>query len=365
MTGPLHGIRIVEISAVGPVALFGSIMADLGATIIRVDRPAHFEGRKEGAHVGNRPVVDRDLKQPESVEFVLDLVRGADSLIEGYRPGVMERLGLGPDTCLEANPRLVYARMTGWGQQGPMAAEPGHDINYLALTGALAAIGTPDEPIPPLNLVADYGGGSMFACLGVVAALLAAHRTGVGQVLDVAMIDGVGSLFSMQYERYNQGLWNNRRRSNTLDGACPYYRCYQCSDGKWVAAGALEMKFRTAFAEIIGVPELAEPSSSDPANWAALSERVAAAMKARTRDEWIARMQGRETCCTPVLDMEEAPLHPHNIARGGFLQGQRGWVPAPAPRFSATPAERAAPRAADEVLAEFATAAESGVARSA
>ncbi|ABQ68334.1 L-carnitine dehydratase/bile acid-inducible protein F [Rhizorhabdus wittichii RW1] len=357
MSGPLHGIRIVEISAVGPVALFATIMADLGATVIRVDRPSHFEGRKEGAHVANRPVVDRDLKQPESVAFVLDLVRGADVLIEGYRPGVMERLGLGPDVCLAANPKLVFARMTGWGQQGPFAGEPGHDINYLALTGALAAIGTEQEPIPPLNLIADYGGGSMFACVGVLAALLSALRSGKGQVIDVAMIDGVGSLFSMQYERYAQGLWNNARRTNTLDGAAPYYGCYPCKDGKWVAAGALEMKFRRAMANTIGVPELGEESSSDPASWPQLRTRVAEAFKTATRDEWMERMYGRETCCTPILDMDEAPHHPHNVARTGFFQDQGGWVPSPAPRFSATPAERKAPRTAEDVLKDFAAAA--------
>lgn len=357
MTGPLHGIRIVEISAVGPVALFGSIMADLGATVIRIDRPSHFEGRKEGAHVQNRPVIDRDLKQPESVAYVLDLVRGADVLIEGYRPGVMERLGLGPDACLNVNPRLVYARMTGWGQDGPLANEPGHDINYLALTGALAAIGTEDEPIPPLNLVADYGGGSMFACLGALSALLAAHRSGKGQVLDVAMIDGVGTLFSMQYERFSKGMWNNARRTNTLDGASPYYRCYQCKDGKWLAVGALEMKFRTAFADVIGVAELGEPTSSDPANWPALGARVAEVIKTLARDEWMARMYGRETCCTPVLDMDEAPQHPHNIARKNFFHDGNGWIPTPAPRFSVTSAERTPHRTAEEVLEELSTAA--------
>lgn len=359
MSGPLEGIRIVEISAVGPVALFSSIMADLGATIIRIDRPSHFEGRKEGAHVSNRPVIDRDLKQPESVAFVLDLVRGADVIIEGYRPGVMERLGLGPDVCLKANPKIVFARMTGWGQQGPFAQEPGHDINYLALTGALSAIGTKDEPIPPLNLIADYGGGSMFACVGVLSAVLSAQRTGKGQVLDVAMIDGVGTLFSMQYERYNQGHWNNARCSNPLDGAAPYYGCFQCKDGKWVAAGALEMKFREAMADVIGVPELAEESSSDPANWPALKARVADAFKSATRDEWMERMYGRETCCTPILDMIEAPQHPHHIARKGFFQDRGGWIPSPAPRFSATPAERVPPRTAEDVLKDFAAAAKS------
>jgi len=358
MSGPLAGIRIVEISAVGPVALFGCIMADLGATLIRIDRPAHFEGRKEGVHAHNRPVVDKDLKQPESVAFILDLVRGADAIIEGYRPGVMERLGLGPDVCFEANPQLVYARCTGWGQSGPFAQEPGHDINYLALTGALAAIGTPEEPILPLNLIADYGGGSMLACLGVLSAVLRAQRSGLGQVLDIAMVDGVGTLFSMVYERFNLGQWNNERRANSLDGASPYYRCYQCKDGKWVAAGALEMKFRIAFAEVIQVPELADPSSSDPKNWPALSERVATAFRSQTRDEWMERMRGKDTCCTPVLDLEEAPLHPHNRAREAFLRQGEGWLPSPAPRFSATPAQRTGPRPVEDVLAEFAAAAQ-------
>ncbi|API59359.1 carnitine dehydratase [Tardibacter chloracetimidivorans] len=356
MTRPLENVKIVEISAVGPVALFGTIMADLGATVIRIDRPAHVEGRKEGAHIANRPVVEHDLKQPESVAFVLDLVAGADVLIEGYRPGVMERLGLGPDICLARNPRLIYARMTGWGQTGPMASEPGHDINYLALTGALAAIGPKEQPVPPLNLVADYGGGSMFACLGVLSALLEAHRSGKGQVLDVAMIDGVGTLFSMQYERYGQGFWNNARQSNTLDGACPYYRCYQCKDGKWVAAGALEMKFRRALAEVISVPELGEESSGDPALWPELCDRVAAVFKSQTRDEWMERMHGQETCCTPVLDMEEAPRHPHHVARNGFFHDDNGWIPSPAPRFSGTTPTRAVAMTPEAALAAFSRA---------
>lgn len=357
MTGPLAGIRIVEISAVGPVALFATIMADMGATVIRVDRPADFEGRKKGVHVSNRPVVDRDLKQPESKAFILDLVRGADVLIEGYRPGVMERLGLGPDVCLKVNPKLIFARMTGWGQEGPFAQEPGHDINYLALTGALAAIGTAEAPVPPINLVADYGGGSLFACLGVLSAVLSANRTGQGQVLDVAMIDGAATLLSMAYELYNRGDWVNGRQSNSLDGAAPYYRCYECQDGKWMAAGALEMKFRKSLAQVLGVPELGDTSSGDPANWPALIAKVAAVFKTAPRDEWVARMHGHETCCTPILDMLEAPYHPHNVARQGFVQDNGGWIPSPAPRLSATPAQRRPARTTEDVLQEFADAA--------
>src|SRR5271155_2902758 len=228
MSTPLQGLKIVEISATGPVALFGWMLADPGAPVRRTERPAYVEGRKEGVHFGNRAVIERDLKRPEDVAFILDLVRGADVLVEGCRPGVMERLGLGPEHCLAVNSKLVYGRCTGWGQDGPMAQEPGHDINYLALTGALAAIGTADQPITPLNLAADYGGGAMPLAVGVLAAVMEAQRSGRGQVIDAAMIDGTGVIVSMVYELFNSGRWVNKRNANFLDGAAPYYRCYRC-----------------------------------------------------------------------------------------------------------------------------------------
>ncbi|AEG50839.1 Alpha-methylacyl-CoA racemase [Sphingobium chlorophenolicum L-1] len=354
MNGPLHGIKIVEISAAGPVALFGWMMADYGATVIRIDRPAHVAGRKDSVHVDNRAVLELDLKDPDHVDRVLDLVAQADVLVEGFRPGVMERMGLGPDTCLARNPKLVYARCTGWGQHGPLAADPGHDINYLALTGALAAIGTPEAPVVPLNIGADYGGGTMPLAIGVLSAIIAAQRSGRGQVIDAAMIDGSGVIVSMVYELYNRGLWHNERAVNFLDGAAPYYGVYRCSDGKFVAVGALEMKFRKALSILVDVPELGEPASSLPENWPALRRAVAERFATAPRDTWIERAADTEACCSPVLDITEAPHHPHNVARGNFVQGPEGYMPAPAPRFSATPVKRVEPPALDATLAAFA-----------
>jgi len=359
MSGPLAGIKIVEISATGPVALFGQMMADLGATILRVDRPSGMEGRKEGIHADNRAVVECDLKNPQVVSWILDLVRSADVIVEGYRPGVMERLGLGPDVCLKANPKVVFARCTGWGQTGPLAQEPGHDLNYLALTGALAAIGPEEEPVVPINYVADYGGGAMLLAVGVLAAVISARTTGRGQVIDNAMVDGVGVLDSILYELFNSGRWQNRRASNFLDGAAPYYRCYKCADGKWVAVGSLEMKFRQALAGVLGVTALGAASSNDPQNWPAITAEVAAVFATATRDEWMKRMIGKETCCTPVLDLTEAPHHPHNLARNSFIRAPAGgWTPAPAPRLSSTPAERHTAPKVDDVLAAFGMAKE-------
>ena len=353
MSGPLQGLKILEISATGPVALFGWILADLGATVLRVDRPAHLVGRKEGTHVENRAVIERDLKRPEDIAFILDLVRAADVLVEGYRPGVMERLGLGPDVCHVVNPKLVYGRCTGWGQDGCLAQEPGHDINYLALTGALAAIGTTAEPVVPLNLVADYGGGAMLLAVGVISAVLAAQRSGCGQVVDAAMVDGVGLLTSVIYQLANRGDWHNARAANVLDGAAPYYRCYRCSDEKFVAVGALEMKFRAALGRVLGMEALADPASSDPKRWPAIAAEMSTRFLSASRDEWVARMANHETCCTPVLDMLEAPFHPHNQQRNAFLKTGSGWVPAPAPRLSATPVARSQPPDTASVLAGF------------
>lgn len=353
MTLPLKGLKIIEISATGPVALFGWILADLGATVLRVDRPTHIEGRKEGTHVENRAVIECDLKRPESVTLIKALMRNSDILVEGYRPGVMERLGLGPEICQNVNPRLIYARCTGWGQDGPMAQEPGHDINYLALTGALASIGTKDRPIIPINMIADYGGGTMSLALGVLAAVIQVQRSGRGSIIDCAMIDGVGVLFSIVYQLHNLGRWQVEREANFLDGAAPYYRCYRCADGKFVAVGALELKFRAALSRIIDVPSLGLPTSSDRANWSAISDEMSHRFLTATRDEWIAQMVGQETCCTPVLDLEEAPNHAHNIARSSFLPGEGGWVPGPAPRFSARPPDRARTPDLIAVLEEF------------
>lgn len=353
MMRPLDGIKIIEMSAVGPVALFGWMMADYGATVLRVDRPYHVAGRKEGVHVGNRPMIELDLKSPSDIERLLSMIAEADVLVEGYRPGVMERLGLGPDTCFSRNPKLVYARCTGWGQEGPFAQEPGHDINYLALTGALAMIGTADQPIVPLNIGADYGGGSFPLAIGVLSAIISAQRSGMGQVVDTAMIDGAGLLVSMVYELYNRGQWNVERASNFLDGTAPHYSVYECSDGKFIAVGANEMKFRAALGQLLDIPELGDPSSNDRNNWPSLKVRMAERFATEVRDTWVERAVGKETCCTPVLDMTEAPLHPHNQARNAFLQEQGGYVPAPAPRFASSPNSRVTTASLDEVLAAF------------
>jgi alpha-methylacyl-CoA racemase len=309
--------------------------------------------RDNGVHTHNRAAVVLDLKQPGSIALLLQMTKAADVLVEGFRPGVMERLGLGPDACLAANPQLIYGRMTGWGQTGPLAAAPGHDINYLALSGALAAIGPKDEPVFPLNLLADYGGGGMLMAMGVLAALVERQRSGKGQVIDAAMLDGVGLLMSMVYEVFERGGWRNERRANLLDGAAPHYRCYRCRDGRWLAVGCTEMKFRANLAEAIGVPELGALTSNDPANWPALSAKLEQVFAERDRDAWVDRLAKVETCVTPVLDLEEAPRHAHAQARGTFLQDPRGWTPAPAPRFSRTPPARAAKPALDEVLRDF------------
>jgi alpha-methylacyl-CoA racemase len=352
--GPLQGVKIIEMPAVGPLQLLGTIFADLGATVLRIERPAGMEKRRDsGVHTHNRAAVVLDLKKPESVALLLQMAKASDVLVEGFRPGVMERLGLGPDACLAANPRLIYGRMTGWGQQGPLASAPGHDINYLALSGALAAIGTPDQPVAPLNLLADYGGGGMLMAMGVLAALVERQSSGRGQVIDAAMLDGVGLLMSMVYEVFERGGWRNQRGANLLDGAAPFYRCYRCADGRWLAVGCTEMKFRANLGGAIGVPELGEPGSSHPAAWPGLCARLEAVFATRGRDDWVRRLGDLETCVSPVLDLEEAPQHPHAQARDGFLRDSLGWTPAPAPRFSRTPPERASPPDLAEVLAAF------------
>jgi alpha-methylacyl-CoA racemase len=352
--GPLRGLRILELPAVGPLPLFGTIFADFGATVVRIDKPPRLENRNRGGmHITNRPTLPLDLKTPEGRDKALELVRGADVLVEGYRPGVMERLGLGPDVCLAANPRLIYGRMTGWGQEGPLAHDPGHDINYLALTGLLSAIGVRDEPVPPLNLLGDFAGGSMLLAFGVLAAVYEAQKSGLGQVLDVAMIDGVNVIGSMVHEMRARGAWKTARRTNMLDGAAPFYRCYRCADGEWLAVGTTELKFRATLGAAIGFPEFGTPASDDPANWAAMSAKLESIFAQRTRDAWMDHLADVETCIAPVLGLDEAPLHPHAVARDSFRPISGGWTPSPAPRFSRTPAGPAIPPSLDEALAAF------------
>ncbi len=340
--GPLAGIRIIEIDAIGPVPLAAMILADMGADIIRVARAA-------GAGVGawedvggdilhrSRNVVHMNLKDERDVESLLQLIEQADALIEGFRPGVMERLGVGPDVCLARNPRLVYGRMTGWGQSGPLALRAGHDLNYLSITGALHAMGTPDAPPPvPLNLVGDYGGGAMFLIAGVLGAILSARRTGMGQIVDACISDGATSLLSLFYAWAPKGLWQDAPASNLLDGAAPFYRCYRCADGRDVAVACLEPQFFAQMVRGLGLEDRGYDQNAR-SGWPAMEAELAAVFATRTRDEWADIFAESDACVTPVLSMAEAPLHPHNRARETFVQ--RGGIaqPAPAPRTLGTP----------------------------
>lgn len=341
LSGPLAGIRIVEIDAIGPVPLAAMLLADMGAEIIRVARPPSA-GASDWDDVGgdilhrSRTVIHLDLKRDDDRAQLLDLIDRADGLIEGYRPGVMERLGIGPDICLARNPRLVFGRMTGWGQSGPLAMRAGHDINYLSITGALHAMGEQGEPPPvPLNLVGDYGGGAMFLIFGLLSALLSAQRTGQGQVVDACITDGVASLMSLFYAWQPKGLWTDAPASNLLDGAAPFYRCYMCADGRHVAVGCLEPKFFAQMVEGLGLSDR-RYDQNDRAGWPAMQTDFAAAFATRTRDAWADHFAQTDACVTPVLAMAEAPGHPHNQARGTFVQREGIAQPAPAPRLDRT-----------------------------
>lgn len=342
-TGPLANVRIVEIDAIGPVPLAAMLLADMGAEIVRVARPPSA-GVGDWEDVGgdilhrNRSVTYLDLKKDEDRARLLDLIERADGLIEGYRPGVMERLGVGPDVCLARNPRLVFGRMTGWGQSGPLALRAGHDINYLAITGALHAMGDAEGPPPvPLNLVGDYGGGAMFLIFGMLSALLSAKTTGKGAVVDACITDGAAALMSLFYAWQPKGLWTDAPASNLLDGGAPFYRCYACSDGKHVAVGCLEPKF---FAQMIDGLGLADRGydQNDRAGWPKMEADFAAAFATRTRDEWASLFEATDACVSPVLSMAEAPDHAHNRARGTFIDRNGTIQPAPAPRISSAEA---------------------------
>ena len=344
MAGPLRGLKILEFAGIGPGPFCGMVLADLGAEVIRLDRTEGPEGTRQDFVGRGRRSLALDLKKPEAVQAALKLVEGADALIEGFRPGVMERLGLGPDTCLARNPRFVYGRMTGWGQEGPLAHSAGHDMNYIALTGALWSIGRPGErPVPPLNLVGDYGGGGMLLALGVVAALLEAKTSGKGQVVDAAMVDGAALLMAPAYAMKARGRWGPERGTNMLDGAAPFYDTYECADGRWLAVAPIEPQF---FAEMLRLLEL-DPARfekrMEKAHWPALKEELAKAFRARTRDDWVGVFEGTDACVCAVLDMDEAPRHPHNAARHTFVQREGAIQPGPAPRFSRTEAEIGAP----------------------
>lgn len=338
--GPLAGIRVVEFEGIGPAPYCGMLLADLGAEIVRVARP-HAERGPLIPKSGEDPIdrgrtnVVLDLKTGEGRDGALALLDRADALVEGLRPGVMERLGLGPDTVLGRNPRLVYGRITGWGQEGPWARAAGHDLSYIALSGALAAMGEPGRPpVPPLNLVGDYGGGGLFAAFGIVSALVHAGRTGKGQVVDAAMIDGAASQMTMIYGMLAAGRWTPERGSNLLDGGAPFYRCYECSDGRFLAVAAIEPQFFRAMMQGLGLDPAAW-DQADRAQWPALAGEIAAVVARETRDHWAAVFDGTDACVAPVLSMAEAPGHPHNRARAAFLDDPP--QPAPAPRFSQTP----------------------------
>ncbi|KAF3468613.1 CaiB/BaiF CoA-transferase family protein [Streptomyces sp. Tu 3180] len=339
--GPLTGVRVVELAGIGPGPFAAMLLADLGADVVRVDRPGGpglgIEAAYDVTNRNKRSVIV-DLKAPDGAARVLDLAERADVLVEGYRPGVAERLGVGPEDCHARNPRLVYGRMTGWGQQGPLADRAGHDIAYLALTGTLGMIGDPDRPpAVPANLLGDYAGGSLYLVVGVLAALHHARATGTGQVVDAAIVDGAAHLSAMIHGMLAAGGWQDRRGANLLDGGCPYYGTYETADGRHMAVGALEPRFYAEFLRLLGVEDQAG-AHTDVTRWAELREQVAARFKSRTRDEWTAVFEGSDACVAPVLSLREAPHHPHLAARSTFTDHGGITQPAPAPRFSATPA---------------------------
>ena len=362
--GPLRGIRIVEIAGIGPTQFCGMLLADMGAQILRVRRPATAHPGVEIPDRFNlmnrgRPTVEVDLKTDRGREFILRLCESADALFEGFRPGVMERLGLGPGECMARNGRLVYGRMTGWGQDGPMADRAGHDTNYIALAGALHAIGPADRPPPmPLNLIGDFGGGAMFLVTGLLAALLEAGRSGKGQVVDAAMVDGSASMLTLFYGLMAGGIWTERRESNLLDGGAPFARCYETRDKRFFAVCALETDFFASLLRALSIDEIDPTEQYDTDKWPAHREIFAAAFRGKTRDEWSSLLSGADACATPVLTLGEAAEHEHARARGAYVQIDGIRQPAPAPRFSRTPAEaRPAPTesaaAAREILSEW------------
>lgn len=347
MPGPLEHVTVVELAGIGPGPFACMMLADLGAAVIRVDRlPSGGSGPMQ-ALLRNDGIVDRgrrslsvDLKDPRGLGAVMRLVERADILVEGYRPGVAEKLGLGPGPCRERNRRLVYGRMTGWGQDGPLAQAAGHDINYIALSGALHGIGAADRPpVPPLNLVGDYGGGGMLLAVGVLAALAQAQRDGEGQVVDAAMTDGAALMMALPYGLLAKGLWQDARERNFLDGAAHFYGTYECADGRHVSVGAIEPQFYRRLLELCGVDDARFEEQWEAARWPALRRELAAIFRTRTRDEWCRLLEGSDACFAPVLSMTEAPGHPHNAARRTFVTDEGVTQPAPAPRFDRTPAQ--------------------------
>ncbi len=358
--GPLAGVKVIEFAGIGPGPFCCMLLSDMGADVVRIDRKGGRGGAKFDVTARGRRSVALDLKDKGDVGSALSLIAKADVLIEGFRPGVMERLGLGPEQAFARNPRLIYGRMTGWGQEGPLAHAAGHDLNYIALTGALYAMGRKGEPpAPPLNLVGDFGGGALYLAMGVCAALLEVARSGKGQVVDAAITDCTASMMAMMYGFRSAGLWSDERDSNLLDGGAPFYDVYETKDGQFVALGSLEPQFYALFLEKLGLT--ADPlfaSQMDRTQWPLMTAKVAETIKTKTRAEWAALLEGTDVCFAPVLSMAEAPSHPHNVARAAFVEIDGVVQPSPAPRFSRTPGNVQGPPAAvgahtDEVLADW------------
>ena len=335
--GPLTGLKIVEFAGIGPGPFCGMLLSDLGADVVRIDRKGQGRASPADVTARGRRSIGMDLKSPEAVEACLKLMESADAIFEGFRPGVMERLGLGPDVALKRNPKLVYGRMTGWGQTGPYAPAAGHDMNYIAITGALEAIGTADKPVPPLNLVGDFGGGALYLAFGLLAGVIHSRESGQGQVIDCAMSDGAASLMAMFYGFKASGMWRPGRRNNMLDGGAHFYDTYQCKDGRWISIGSIEPQFYALLLEKTGITDPAFAQQMNRGEWEPLRQKLAEVIAGKTREEWTEIMGGTDVCFAPVLDMDEAPSHPHNKARETFVEVSGVVQPAPAPRFSATP----------------------------
>ena len=337
--GPLNGYRIVEMAGLGPAPFCAMLLSDMGADVVRIDREGGSNPLDLEIDVLNRGrrSVALNLKTPEGIATAFALIARADAVIEGYRPGVMERLGLGPEECLAKNPRLVYGRMTGWGQEGPLAHAAGHDINYIALTGVLDAIGTDESVSPPLNLIGDFGGGALYLAFGVVCALLEARASGEGQVVDAAMVDGAAHLMTMMYGLSQQGKWTDKRQDNLLDGGAHFYGAFECADGKWIAIGSIEPQFYRLLLDTLGIDPGAEGVSQSKEDWQRMREQLRQTFLREPQSHWCELMEGTDICFAPVLSMADAPEHPHNKDRSVFVKDFGITQPGPAPRFSRTP----------------------------
>ena len=335
--GPLSGLKVVEFAGIGPGPFCGMLLSDLGADVVRIDRKGGRGGAASDVTARGRRSVAMDLKSPAAIEACLRLMESADVVFEGFRPGVMERLGLGPDVVLNRNPKIVYGRMTGWGQTGPWSQAAGHDMNYIAISGALHAIGTDDKPVPPLNLVGDFGGGALYLAFGLMAGVISARATGKGQVIDCAMSDGAASLMAMFYGMKGAGGWVEKRRSNLLDGGAHFYDTYQCADGKWISIGSIEPQFYALLLEKTGIDDPEFASQMDRSKWSSLRGKLATVIASKTRNEWTEIMGATDVCFAPILDLDEAPRHVHNAARKTFVEVAGVTQPAPAPRFLGTP----------------------------